>query len=43
MCFNEISIKFLKGKHLSDSSTVHNDLRQRDASSILLFKFALYF
>jgi hypothetical protein len=41
MCLNETYIKVRKGKHLSDSFLIQNDLKQGDALSLLLFNFAL--
>jgi hypothetical protein len=41
MCLNETYSKVRIGKHLSDSFPVQNDLKQGDALSPLLFKFAL--
>jgi hypothetical protein len=41
MCLNETYSKVHIGKHLSDSFPLHNDLKQGDALSPLLFNFAL--
>jgi hypothetical protein len=41
MCLNEIYIKVNVGKHLSVSFPIQNGLKQGDALSSLLFKFAL--
>jgi hypothetical protein len=41
MCLNETYSKAHIGKHLSDSFPIQNDLKQGDALSPLLFKFAL--
>jgi hypothetical protein len=41
MCLNETYIKVRIGKHLSDSFLIPNGLKQGDALSPLLFKFAL--
>jgi hypothetical protein len=41
MCLNETYSKVRIGKHLTDSFPVQNGLKQRDASSPLLFNFAL--
>jgi hypothetical protein len=41
MCLNETYRKVRIGKHLSDSYSIQNGLKQRDALSPLLFNFAL--
>jgi hypothetical protein len=41
MCLNEIYSKVRIGKHLSDSFTIQNGLKQGDALSPLLFNFAV--
>jgi hypothetical protein len=41
MCLNETSSIVRIGKNLSDKFTVQNVLKQGDASSLLLFNFAL--
>jgi hypothetical protein len=41
MCLNETYSKVHIGKHLSDSFSVQNGLKQGDALSPLLFNFAL--
>jgi hypothetical protein len=41
MCLNETYSKVRIGKYLSNNFPIQNDLKQRDASSPLLFKFAL--
>jgi hypothetical protein len=41
MCLNETSSKVRIGKHLSDNFPIQNGLKQGDALSPLLFKFAL--
>jgi hypothetical protein len=41
MCLNETYSKVRIGKHLSDSFPIRNGLKQGDALSPLLFKFAL--
>jgi hypothetical protein len=41
MCLNETCSKVRIGKHLSDSFSIQNGLKQGDALSPLLFNFAL--
>jgi hypothetical protein len=41
MCLNETCSKIHIGQHLSDNFTISNGLKQGDASSPLLFNFAL--
>jgi hypothetical protein len=41
MCLNEMYGKIHIGKHLSNSLPIQNGLKQGDALSPLLFKFAL--
>jgi retron-type reverse transcriptase len=41
MCLNETCCKVRIGKHLSDSFTTQNGVKQGDALSPLLFNFAL--
>jgi hypothetical protein len=41
MCLNKMCSKVSIGKHLSDKFPIHNGLKQRDALSPLLSKFAL--
>jgi hypothetical protein len=41
MCFNETSSRVRIHKNLSDKFTIQNGLKQGDASSPLLFNFAL--
>jgi hypothetical protein len=41
MCLNETYSKVRIGKHLSDSFPIQNGLKQDDALSPSLFKFAL--
>jgi hypothetical protein len=41
MCLNETYNKVLIGKQLSDTFPIKNGLKQGDASSPLLFNFAL--
>jgi hypothetical protein len=41
MCLNETYSKVCIGKHLSDHFPIQNGLKQGDASSPLLFNFAL--
>jgi hypothetical protein len=41
MCLNETYSKVCIGKHLSDSFLIQNNIKQSDALSPLLFKFAL--
>jgi hypothetical protein len=41
MCFNKSYSKVCAGKHLSHSISIQNGLKQGDALSPLLFKFAL--
>jgi hypothetical protein len=41
MCFNKSYSKVCVGKHLSHSIPVQNGLKQKDALSPLLLKFAL--
>jgi hypothetical protein len=41
MCLNETYIKVRIGKHLSDSFPIQNGLKEGDAVSPMLFKFAL--
>jgi hypothetical protein len=41
MCLNEMYSKVRIGKHLSESFPIQNGLKQGDALSPLLFKFAL--
>jgi hypothetical protein len=41
MCLNETYNKIRIGKHLSDTFPIKSGLKQRDALSPLLFKFAL--
>jgi hypothetical protein len=41
MCLNETYIKVRIGKYLSDSFPIQNCLKEADALSPLLFKFAL--
>jgi uncharacterized alkaline shock family protein YloU len=41
MCLNETYSKVCIGKHLSDSFSIQNGLKQGDALSSLLFNFAL--
>jgi hypothetical protein len=43
MCINETYSKVRICKHLSDSFSIQNGLRQGDASSSLLFNFALVY
>jgi hypothetical protein len=43
MCINETYSKVRICKHLSDSFPIQNGLRQGDASSPLLFNFALVY
>jgi hypothetical protein len=41
MCLNETRRKIRVGKHSSDKFPIHNDLKQGDVLSSLLFNFAL--
>jgi hypothetical protein len=41
MCLNQTNSKVCIGKHLSHSFPIQNGLKQGDALSPLLFKFAL--
>jgi hypothetical protein len=41
MCLNEISIKALIGKHLSDAFPIQSGLKQVDALSLFVFSFSL--
>jgi hypothetical protein len=41
MCLNETYVKVRIGKYLSDTFSVQNTVKQRDALSTLLFSFAL--
>jgi hypothetical protein len=41
MCLNETYRRVRIGKHLSDMFPIGNDLKQREALSLSLFKFAL--
>jgi hypothetical protein len=41
ICFNGTYSKVRIGKHFSDNFPIHNDLKQGDALSPLLFNFAL--
>jgi hypothetical protein len=41
MCLNETCSKVRTGKHLSEAFPIQNCLKQGDALSALLFKFAL--
>jgi hypothetical protein len=41
MCLNETYSKVHRGKYLSDTFSVQNDLKQEDALSPVLFTFAL--
>jgi len=41
MCLNETFSRVQVGKHLSDMFPIGNGLKQGDASSTLLFNFAL--
>jgi hypothetical protein len=41
ICLNEMYSKVYVGKHMSDNFPVQNGLKQGDASSPLLFNFAL--
>jgi len=41
MCLNETYSKFHIGKNLSDAFPIQNGLKQGDASSTILFNFAL--
>jgi hypothetical protein len=41
MCLNETYSRVCIGKHLSDKFSIENGLKQGDASSPLLFNFAL--
>ena len=43
MCLNETYKRVRLGKHLSGTIPIKNDLRQVDASSALLFNFALQY
>jgi hypothetical protein len=41
MCLNEKHSKVRRGKHLSGGVPIHNDMKQGDALSPLLFNFSL--
>jgi hypothetical protein len=43
MCLNRTYSKVCRGKHLSDSFSIHDGLKQGDALSPLLFNFALQY